>query len=366
MMKPGERPFPKEEIKVTKSTILNENGATFFQTGLVADFGFLELLAGPLGLDKDIDDPDESLSGWFDEGMPFGYDKFYFGTKQRLLAKDKESGRMEFRDAMQACKEFCENNNKEEFNASDKRPVLGSFTVPAFSLSGGGVLLFSPHYIPPAMKDELDAMGGVRAAFLPTPFHNMFLTELKTLYPDCLLLGPACCASVAAAATAAAAAAATAAATAQAGTEVGGEQGVTATPTTPLAQQKFFDVEDEDHMSNPQLRAVLDSSGLEPVPMDGLHGSCSAKNGGTGGAAEFALLHRPSGVLATSDVLYGLGPGAPFMGPGVWAPEWGFLGKLYDEVHLRPALKATPGKAMPAAYRVMMIAAACQGPKREG
>ncbi|CAM9613316.1 unnamed protein product [Choristocarpus tenellus] len=322
------------DMKVTKTTILGTLGVTFFTSGLLCDHGLIGFVYSVLALDKAVDDPDERPGPWFAEGGPFDYEKLYHGAKQRLLDLDKQSGGTHYRDAMEQCKDFYESNSKEAFDSSERRPPIGTFTVPAFSLPGGGVLLFSPHYISSEMKAELDGMGGVRAAFLPCAFHNMFTAQVKTLWPKCVLIGPASCAGLAASAFAAA--------------------------STPSEQQVFFDVEVEASMQDPKLRELLDAGGFQPIPIDGLAGQAG------NGAGEFALLHRPSGVLATSDLLYTLTPGGRlnFSAPRC-APEWDWMSELMSALHSQPVMVGIPERAMPSTYRVTMLAKARAEPGDE-
>lgn len=54
-------------------------------------------------------------------------------------------------------------------------------------LSGGGLFVWSPIALTPALKQEVDAMGPVRFLVSPNRLHHLFLAEWKFAYPQARL-----------------------------------------------------------------------------------------------------------------------------------------------------------------------------------
>ncbi len=54
-------------------------------------------------------------------------------------------------------------------------------------LSDGGLFVWSPIALPPALKQAVDALGPVRCLVSPNRLHPLFLAEWKTSYPDARL-----------------------------------------------------------------------------------------------------------------------------------------------------------------------------------
>ena len=75
-------------------------------------------------------------------------------------------------------------------------PVVSFFGFPyptrmaAIKLSTGGLFVWSPIALSPALKSEIDALGPVRCLVSPNLLHHLFLGEWKTAYPDARLFAP--------------------------------------------------------------------------------------------------------------------------------------------------------------------------------
>ena len=72
-------------------------------------------------------------------------------------------------------------------------PVVPFFGFPystrmaVMKLSGGGLFVWSPIALSPALTREIDAMGPVQCLISPNRLHHLFLAEWKTAYPDARL-----------------------------------------------------------------------------------------------------------------------------------------------------------------------------------
>jgi hypothetical protein len=72
-------------------------------------------------------------------------------------------------------------------------PVVSFFGFPyptrmaAIRLSDGGLFVWSPIALSPALKREIDALGPVCCLVSPNLLHHLFLGEWKTAYPDARL-----------------------------------------------------------------------------------------------------------------------------------------------------------------------------------
>ena len=75
-------------------------------------------------------------------------------------------------------------------------PVVSFFGFPyptrmaVIKLSSGGLFVWSPIALSPALKREIDALGPVRCLVSPNLLHHLFLGEWKAAYPDARLFAP--------------------------------------------------------------------------------------------------------------------------------------------------------------------------------
>lgn len=65
-----------------------------------------------------------------------------------------------------------------------------STRMAAIKLSDGGLFIWSPIALAPALKREIDALGPVRCLVSPNLLHHLFLGEWKAAYPDARLFAP--------------------------------------------------------------------------------------------------------------------------------------------------------------------------------
>ncbi len=67
------------------------------------------------------------------------------------------------------------------------RAFVGGFAYPtrmaAIKLTEGGLFIWSPVALTPALKREIDALGPVRCLISPNFLHHLFLAEWKAAYP---------------------------------------------------------------------------------------------------------------------------------------------------------------------------------------
>ncbi|CAM9699788.1 unnamed protein product [Chrysoparadoxa australica] len=296
-MKMGERSFPVADYPVRVIKIPGVAGVSVFRVPLVLDHGIIKMTYDTLGLDNAVSDPVRKACGLMGEDGFLHFGGFFDDARHYLLAADESNGNSEFKEAMQELKDFVEGNNPEEFNASDRRPAMGGYMFPCFELTGGGVLLFSPSFIPPCIKAELDAMGGVKAVVVATMAHTMFTSQVKELYPDCMMIGGQML--------------------------YDGDNPVT-----------YNAVVDPSEWPS-ELAKVLDGFSVGITPL--------------GIAGELTLLHKASGLLSFADVLYAETRSLelPMHAPG---PEWDTYGKLFRGFAQDPSLDSSL-----AIYRYLMF-----------
>jgi len=71
---------------------------------------------------------------------------------------------------------------------------VGGFQYPTrmavIRLSSGGLFIWSPVALSPALQAAVDALGEVRFLIAPNSLHHLFLDEWKRAYPNARLYAP--------------------------------------------------------------------------------------------------------------------------------------------------------------------------------
>ena len=67
-----------------------------------------------------------------------------------------------------------------------QRPLCGDLTFQVFAHeeAGKGVVIFSPCKFSAAMKDEFNALGGVKGIVVPHAFHTAFVAAYLEEWPE--------------------------------------------------------------------------------------------------------------------------------------------------------------------------------------
>lgn len=243
------------------------------------------------------------------------------GARNYLLGKDQEAGNTYYHDLMVQCKTFIEGADEATIKDLDsmestRRPLAGNFNFQVFTHPSGenkGVIIFSPCKFSQAMKDEWNAMGGVKGILVPHGFHTAFVAAYLAEWPEVVMfLGP----------------------------------GITAELKPHMFTPRpgpFYHYE-EGGWDAPEAVAFKNEWDVDIVCND------------IGGFPEANFFHKPSGMLCTADIIYRNESGETFdwCTPNEVAPEWKWIDVLYCAPQWLPAEEVDPGGGTIAFYRYYM------------
>eukprot|EP01052_Picozoa_sp_SAG31_P047441 SAG31_NODE_9497_length_1268_cov_1.054748_1_plen_303_part_00 len=244
-------------------------------------------------------EPAKALGMW--ANGPLSGNHASWGARNYLLGKDAQAGNTYYHDLMVQCKTFIEGVDEAQIEYFDsmectKRPLAGNFNFQVFThpseVAPGsqtkGVVIFSPCKFSQAMKDEFNAMGGVKGILVPHGFHTAFVRAYLDTWPDLVMfLGP----------------------------------GITAEMKPHMFERTtgFFYHYEEEGWNVPEAMAFKDEWQIDTIYND------------IGGFAEGNLFHKPSGMLCSADIIYRNECGETFdwCTPNEVAPEWKWVDVLY-------------------------------------
>jgi len=313
----GERTWDFETTSVRRSTWKHLPGLIQFAVPLPLDYDIMKIcMYDLLALAAPVEQWNEpaGCDGMFG-AAPMDGNGASHGARNYLLGKDAVAGNSYFKDLMINCKTFMEGKTEAEiveFNSMEcnKRPLCGDLTFQVFTHKeeGKGVVIYSPCKFSEAMKDEFNALGGVKGIVVPHAFHTAFVEAYLKEWPDLVMYcGP----------------------------------GLTAEVKPLLFERTTGAVFLEDTFETAEALAFSNEYEF------------SVYNNMMGGFGEANMFHKPSGVLCTSDLIYrgAQGPTFDWCTPNEDAPEWEWVDVLYRAPQYFPVEDIDPKGGINAFYR---------------